>query len=143
MKLYAESSAVLAWLLDEKDAPRVRQVLAGADVVVASDLTVIECSRVLIRAAALGELTESDAADRLAHLTAAAAAWHVLRLDAAVVERARLPFPEGPIRTLDAIHLASAVVARGAVAGLELLSLDTRIRRSARRLGFRVLPTAS
>ena len=140
MSLYAESSAVLAWLLGEKAGGRVRQVLASTDVVVASDLTVIECDRVLIRAAALGELSEADAADRRAHLTNAASHWHLLRIGGEVVDRARRPFPGEPIRTLDAIHLASALTARSAVAGLELLSLDDRIRNAGARLGFALRP---
>lgn len=140
MSLYAESSAVLAWLLDESSGPDVRDLLAAADVVVASDLTLIECDRVLLRAATLDELTEADAADRRAHLTMASSHWHVLHIGPEVVARARQPFPGDPIRTLDAIHLASVLVARSAVAGLELLSLDDRIRKAARRLGVRVRP---
>jgi len=54
--------------------------------------------------------------------------------------RAREPFPAEPIRTLDAIHLASVLVGRSAVAGLELLSLEERILRAAVRLGVRVHP---
>jgi predicted nucleic acid-binding protein len=114
--------------------------LVSAEAIVASDLTLIECDRVLLRAAALGELTEAEAADRRAHLTMAASHWHVLRLAPEIVERARQPFPGEPIRTLDAIHLASALVARSAVAGLELLSLDDRIRKAAGRVGLRVRP---
>ena len=140
MNLYAESSGVLAWLLDEEAAPQVRQLLASANAVVASDLTLIECDRVILRAAALGELTEAEAADRRAYLSAAAAHWHILRIGSTVVERARQPFPGDPIRTLDAIHLASALVARSAVAGIELLSLDERVRRAAKGLGLRVRP---
>ena len=138
--LYAESSAVLAWLLDEDAGPFVRQTLSQTPVVIASDLTLIECDRVLHRAAALGEVTEGDAADRRAHLATAAAHWHVLRIGQEVVDRARQPFPGDPIRTLDAIHLASALVARSAVAGLTLLSLDDRIRSVAKKLGFTLLP---
>lgn len=140
MSLYAESSGVLAWLLDEEAAPQVRQLLTSANAVVASDLTLIECDRVILRAAALGELTEAEAADRRAYLSAAAAHWHVLRIGSAVVDRARQPFPGDPIRTLDAIHLASALVARSAVAGIEVLSLDERVRRAAKGLGLRVRP---
>jgi hypothetical protein len=88
----------------------------------------------------VGELSEADAADRRAHLVTAAAHWHVLRLGPEIVDRARQLFPGEPIRTLDALHLASALVARGAVAGLELLSLGERVRRTARLLGVRVLP---
>jgi predicted nucleic acid-binding protein len=138
--LYAESSAVLAWLLDEETAPVVRQLLTDAEIIVASDLTLIECDRVLIRAIHLGELTEAEAADRRAQLSAAASHWHILRIANEVVDRARQPFPGEPIRTLDAIHLASTLVARGAVAGLNLLSLDERVRNAARKLGVEVLP---
>lgn len=140
MSLYAESSAVLAWLLDEESAAVVRESLAAEQIVVASDLTLIECDRVLHRAATLGELTEADAADRRAYLATIAAHWTVLRVGPEVVERARQPFPGEPIRTLDAIHLASLLVARSAIAGLALLSLDARVRGAAGRLGIELRP---
>lgn len=140
MSLYAESSAVLAWLLDEPAGTFVRQTLAATETVLASDITLIECDRVLHRAAALGELTEVEVADRRAHLTTAAAHWHVLRIGQEVVDRARQPFPGDPIRTLDAIHLASVLVARSALAGVRLLSLDDRVRGAGKRLGLTLLP---
>jgi hypothetical protein len=140
VSLYAESSAVLAWLLDEESAATVRESLAAEQLVVASDLTLIECDRVLHRAATLGELTEADAADRRAYLATIAAHWTVLRVGPEVVERARQPFPGEPIRTLDAIHLASLLVARSALAGLALLSLDARVRGAAGRLGIELRP---
>ena len=140
MNLYAESSAILAWLLDESTASEVRRLLAGAEIIVTSELTLIECHRVLIRAAALGELNEADAADRRAHLASAAARWHILQIGSEIVDRAKQPFPGEPIRTLDAVHLASALTARAAVAGLKVLSLDDRLRKSAKKLGLPLLP---
>ncbi|HTB65638.1 MAG TPA: type II toxin-antitoxin system VapC family toxin [Steroidobacteraceae bacterium] len=140
MSVYAESSAVLAWLLDEEPAASVRELLAAQQIVVASDLTLIECERVLHRAVVLGELTEADAADRRAHLTAAAAHWTVLRISPEVVERARQSFPGSPVRTSDAIHLASLLVARSAISGLALLSLDIRVRGAAADLGIQLQP---
>lgn len=140
MRIYAESSAVLAWLFGEEAALRVREVLGKADLVIASDLTLLECDRVLIHALALGEIDEAAVADRRAHLNGAAAHWHVLKLSTDIVDRARRPFPMEPIRTLDAIHLAAALAARSSVAGVELLSLDDRIRRSGAQLGFRLQP---
>jgi PIN domain len=140
VNLYAESSAVLAWLLDEPTAPGVRRLLGEAEVTVASDLTLIECDRVLLRAVALKELTEAESADCRAHLVAAAAHWQVLRIAGEIVDRSRQPFPGDPIRTLDAIHLASLLVARSAVAGLRLLSLDDRVRQAAKGLGIAVEP---
>jgi predicted nucleic acid-binding protein len=114
---------------------------SNATVVIASDLTLLECDRVLIRAVALGEIDEAAAADRRAHLSAAAAHWHVLTLSREIVDRARHPFAAEPIRTLDAVHLASALTARSGVAGVELLSLDERVRRAGAQLGFRLQPT--
>jgi len=140
VNLYVESSAALAWLLDEQTAPAVRRLLGEAEVIVASDLTLIECDRVLLRVVALKELTEAEAADRRAHLIAAAGHWHVMRIAAEIVDRARQPFPGDPIRTLDAIHLASLLVARSAVVGLRLLSLDERVRQAAKGLGIAVEP---
>lgn len=140
MNLYAESSAVLAWLLDEPTAPTVCRLLGQAEVIVASDLTLIECDRVLWRAVAFKELTEADAADRRARLTAAAAHWQVLRIAGEVVDRSRQPFPGDPIRTVDAIHLASLLIARSAIAGLRLLSFDERMRQAAKESGIAVEP---
>ena len=140
MNIFVESSAVLAWLLGEAPGHRVRNVLLRAELVLASDLALIECDRVLIRAVALGEIDEAAAADRRAHLNAAAAHWHLCRLSPDIVERARRPFPSEPVRTLDAIHLASALAVRSAVPNLELLSLDDRIRRAGAQLGFQIQP---
>jgi hypothetical protein len=49
------------------------------------------------------------------------------------------PYPE-TIRTLDALHLASALVARAAVMDLAFLSLDDKVRAFGRALGLRVMP---
>ena len=140
MNLYAESSAVLAWLLGEAQGDRVRDLLSGASLVLASDLTLIECDRVLIRASGMSGVTEAAIADRRAILNTAAAHWNILRLEGEIVDRARRPFPCEPIRTLDAIHLACALSARALIPGLCLLSLDRRIRDSGKILGLGLLP---
>ncbi len=138
MKLYAESSAVLAWLLAEPAAEQIGDLLGRAAVVVTSDVTLVESDRVLIRAQREGALAEAERADRRAALAAACARCLCLGTD--VVERARRPFPLEPIRTLDALHVASALVARDAVPGLAILTLDDRIRAVARQLGFDLVP---
>jgi predicted nucleic acid-binding protein len=131
---------VLAWLLGEPASSGVAERLAGAERVVASDLTVIECERVLIRAWSSGLLSEADAAARRATLARAATQWHRFGLGPEVTHRCRLPFPIEPVRTLDAIHLATALSARGLLPTLRLLTLDQRIRENGVRLGFDVAP---
>jgi predicted nucleic acid-binding protein len=138
--LYVESSAVLSWLFGEPSGEAVRALLERADLVITSDLTLVECDRTIHRAQVTGNVTEAQAADRRSRLTVAVASWNLLRLDAEVIQRARQPFPSEPIRTLDALHVASALMARAAVPDLALLSLDDRVRASGRGLGLEVLP---
>lgn len=42
MNLYAESSAVLAWLLGDEGGSEARERLSAAEMVLTSDLTLIE-----------------------------------------------------------------------------------------------------
>ena len=118
----------------------MRRALARAELVVASDLTLVECDRILIRRQATGALSEADALRLRRSLAETAGHWNLMRIEREVVDRARSPFPGEPIRTLDALHLASAVVARAAVADLAFLSLDEKVRASGRALGLRVMP---
>ncbi len=140
MTLYAESSAVLAWLLEQDHGEAVVAALAASAIVIASDLTLIECDRVIIRAVALEQLRESDAVQRQARLNAVSAHWTLLALDEEISERARRPLPAEPVRTLDAIHVASALIARKAIPDIAILSLDDCVREVGRRLGFPLLP---
>jgi predicted nucleic acid-binding protein len=140
VNIYAESSAVLAWLLGEEDGRRVREVVRRAVLVTASDLTLIECDRVLVHAVRLGEIDEATAAERRAQLNTVAAHWHLWRLSLDIVDLAAGPFAAGSVRTLDAIHLASALAVHSVVLNMELLSLDDRIRRAGEQLGFQLQP---
>jgi predicted nucleic acid-binding protein len=143
LKLYAETSAVLAWLFGESVGHGVHRHLAKAELIISSDLTLVECERVLIRAQKVAGVTETQAADRRAVLNRAANHWYVLHLHKEVIERACRPFPNEPIRTLDMLHLSCALLGRSIVPGLFLLSLDERIRTNAEGLGFDLLPERS
>jgi predicted nucleic acid-binding protein len=140
MNLYADSSAVLAWLLEEAAADSVEQAFDLADGVVASDLTLVECDRALVRAHILGLLSEMEAVRRRAVLEAVSVNWMILKLDREVLERSRRRFPAEPLRTLDALHIASALAARSVISDLALLSLDNRVRENGAALGFNVFP---
>lgn len=127
-------------MLDNEGGDDARKRLSVAGLVLTSDLTLIECDRVLHRATALGELGEAEALARRALLSTAAEHWIVFAIDGEMAERARRPFPREPLRTLDAIHVATALAVRSLVSELHLLSLDDRIRRNAIELGFEVVP---
>lgn len=140
MILYAESSAVLTWLLSQEDETTIESALAEAELIISSDLTMLECERVLVRGAAVGELSEAELTRRQVMLRTAGQHWMLLGFDPPVIERAQRPFPNEPIRTLDALHLAFALEARRIVADVRVLSMDTRVRKTARDLGVEVLP---
>ncbi|MGD0191391.1 MAG: type II toxin-antitoxin system VapC family toxin [Rhizomicrobium sp.] len=140
MNLYAESSAVLSWVLGEPGGPVAFRHLQDAEKVVSSDLTLVECDRNLHRAVSTGSLEEARAAHARALLASAVRLWNVLELNAPIIARAREPFPNEPIRSLDALHVASALHARAFLPDLAILSLDERIRRVATSLGFQLLP---
>lgn len=82
MMVYEESNAVLAWLLEQEHGDCAAAALAAAEVV-ALDPTLIECDRVMIRAATAqgGNRTPSSEPARLA-----AAQWMLLTIDDAIVE---------------------------------------------------------
>lgn len=143
MKIYAESSAILAWLLGEAVGEAARNHLAGAELVFTSVLTFVECERALIRARTLEEVPETELADRRRILAKASTHWYRVPLHDEILERAKRSFPVEPVRTLDAIHLASALVARSAVPDVAFLTLDRRIREASLASGFGVVPTVS
>ncbi len=140
MKVYAESSAIVTWLLDQPRAAEVEALLRAADDVVSSELTLIECDRALHRLQAGIARGSVNIESMRARLAAAAAAWAVEPITGRVVDRARAAFPDETIRSLDAIHIATVVVVGASVGGLDVLSLDERIRSNAVAMGFRVLP---
>lgn len=138
--LYLETSAVLAWLLGEPQADDVRTTINGADTIVASVLTPLECERVLVRAETDSTLKAREAQSLRGLLRRAVAGWMLMELTASVRERAGRAFPVEPVRTLDALHLATALEFSTAFADLEVLSLDRRILSNAEPLG---LPTST
>lgn len=140
MAIYLETSAVLSWLTLESTSDLVESALVSDRDAITSALTFVECDRSLLRLAAQRKASETDIAGLQRLLAEVSGGWDVLPLDAAILARAREPFPEDSVRALDAIHIASALAARAEVASLAVVTLDERVRRNAEALGFQVLP---
>ena len=143
MNIYAESSAVLAWLFDEPNSRVAVAELAKATRVFASTLTRLECTRAIIRGLEVGGLKRAQATTLLQTLHDALAGWDTIEVRARVIDRAASAFPEEPIRTLDAIHVASAWLAHSAFGPVTMLSLDHRVRVNAKALGLSVAPRSA
>ncbi len=137
--LYVETSAVVGWLLGEESSPRPRAVIDSAGRVVTSVLTPLEASRAILRAANEGRITSTNAIRLRRLLAEAVAGWDVMELTAEIRAKAGEAFPIEPVRTLDAVHLATALEFAKVHEDISVLSLDERILANLRLLG---LPSA-
>lgn len=140
MILYAESSGVLAWLLGEPRAAEAAYALQRASVVVTSVLTSAECSRAILRGAALGAISRERARMLVRELSEWEQGCDRVEIGDRVLAKASAPFPVEPVRTLDAIHLASAAFVHAEVGEVTMWSFDTRVRENADAMGMRLLP---
>ncbi len=106
MILYVDSSVILRWLLGQADPLVVDfRTVQG----VTSALTEVECLRTLDRLSKRTRLDEKILASKRALVYQLMKTVEVVEPTPAILDRASLPFPT-TLATLDAIHLASALV---------------------------------
>jgi uncharacterized protein with PIN domain len=134
--LYLESSAVVAWLFGEASAARVIRATDEADLVVTSQLTILESERAIHRAVAQRFIKETRAHKIRGVLARERAGWTTMSLTAEVLARAGRAFPLEPVRALDAIHLATALAFSETYPDLKILALDRRVAGNATALGL-------
>lgn len=134
--VYLETSALMRWLLGEPDAAKVAGVVDAADTVVTSSLTFTEAERALSRAVAERHLREGDVRKLRGVLRRQRAGWIVMAITDSVLDRAGRTFPVEPLRTLDAIHLSTALAFTEAFEELKLVTFDRRIEENASALGL-------
>ena len=133
---YLESSALLAALL-ENDTAIVRRTPRGVRHVT-SALTLAEAGRAIIRARVTGRVTMAQEKAAVRALRTFERRCFVLEVDRAVLDRVRRPFPVEPIRTLDAVHLATVELLGEAPPLLTVVTRDERVRRNAEALGYAI-----
>ncbi len=136
-RLYVETSAVLRALL-EGDAT-LRAKLSDAEGVT-SALTFVEATRALSRALRDGRIEPRQAREVERWLASFERSWDVLQLDEPVLRRARGDLPGEPVRTLDAIHLASLRDLDEELGVPAVASCDERVRQNAAAWGFSLVP---
>ena len=126
--LYLDTSAVLRAILESGVSPDLEARIARAPVLITSRLSPVEASRALHRLRQLGQISETKLADADRELSAVWARCELWELTTAVCERARQVAPAKSLRTLDALHLATFVMARERIEDLELVTADQRLR---------------
>ena len=63
---------------------------------------------------------------------------HVVEIDDGVLARVSRPYPHEPLRTLDAIHLATLELREDAPSLVAVVTRDRRIAQNARAMGYLV-----
>ena len=119
----------------EHDTTVTRRLAPGARRVT-SALTLSEAGRAIIRARVTGRLTADEEKSAVRALRTFERRCFVLDVDAAVLDRVRRPFPVEPIRTLDAIHLATAERLDEPPQLVTIVTRDDRVRANAQALGY-------
>jgi hypothetical protein len=131
---YIESSALLAALLERDRSARV--ALRGVGRRVTSALTMAEAGRAILRARAERRLTADDERAAVRALVWFERRCYVMAVTDAVLARVRRPFPVEPVRTLDAVHLATVELLGESPPLVTIVTRDVRIRDNARALGY-------
>lgn len=135
MNAYIDTSALLRIVLRE---PGGLGDLRGYDTLVSSELIAVESARTIDRLRIQGSLTATEAADRIRAVNEWLEAFDLVLLRPPVLSRATEPMPL-PLGTLDAIHLATALIWRDRVGPLsEMATHDTALGSAARAFGFDV-----
>ena len=133
---YIESSALVAALLERDLAARASIRAQGKRVT--SALTLAEAARAILRGRATGRLSEADERAATRGLQVFARRCDLVAVTDAVLARVGRPFPVEPIRTLDAVHLATAEELAEPPALVTIVTRDARVRDNARVLGYAV-----
>jgi predicted nucleic acid-binding protein len=126
--LYLDTSAVLRAILESGTSLELEARIAAAPALVTSRLSLVESSRALHRLRLLGQVGEAKLADAQREMNAVWARCELWELSPSVCEMARQVAPTKSLRTLDALHLATFVLARQRIEGLELITVDDRLQ---------------
>ena len=136
MIAYLDASVLLRLVLGEpgrlREWPRVERGVASA-------LAEVECLRSLDRLVLRGALGGVEVAECRAAIYGLLEGVELVELSATVLARAAQPFPV-PLGTLDALHLATALLWRErGEQGLVFATHDVALGLAARASGFEVL----
>jgi predicted nucleic acid-binding protein len=132
---YLDTSALLRVVLRE---PGALDDLRSYDALVSSELIAVESARTIDRLRLQGSLTTEEAAARLRTVNEWLEAIDLVLLRPPVLSRASEPMPM-PLGTLDALHLATALIWRDRMGPVPTMAThDAGLGLAAQAFGFDV-----
>ena len=136
---YFDTSVVVKRYVQEIGATRARALLRRHRVV-SSAITAVEAVGAICRRRRSGELAADDFAAIAARLQKDRATWEVIGVTSTVLNDAEAILRATGLRTLDAVQLASARVARPLTANpFPFVTADARQRAAAVEVGLDVI----
>lgn len=135
MRVYLDSSVILRVVMGEPGALREWSRITLA---VTSEIARVECLRTLDRMRLAGAVEDRELGRRRATTLELFEGIQAIRINRAVLDKAGEPFPT-MIRSLDAIHVASALLARTSIAALRFATHDVTMATAALAMGLKVI----
>lgn len=136
MTTYLDSSVALRIVLDARGALPKWQAMEH---VVSSALIEVECLRTLDRLRLVDKIAPEEIAVRRQAVYDLVNRMDIVDLTTPVLARASQPLPV-PLKTLDAIHLATAMLWREVEQDeIEIATHDEALALAARAIGFKVI----
>jgi uncharacterized protein len=129
--LYLDTSAVLRAVVETGTSPDVEERIRNARVLVTSRLSQVEAARAVLRLRQHAEISEARLADAERAITSLWDRCELWELTRSVCDMACRVAPSKPLRALDALHLATFLLARREIDQLELLTVDERLADAA------------
>lgn len=105
---------------------------------VTSALTLAETGRAILRARAAGRLTPQQVRASVQALHRFERRCYVVAMTDGVLARVRRPFPVEPVRTLVAVHLATAESLGEPPPLMTIVTRDSRVGENAEALGYAI-----
>jgi predicted nucleic acid-binding protein len=131
-----DTSAIVPLLITEPQSEAMRAALAEDPMIVTAAVTPIEITGALWRRRHRGELSVAAHHDAEVAFANLSRRWREVALSVLVTEAALRVLTRHLLRSLDAIQLASAIVAAGNPQHLPFVTLDKRLEAIARAEGF-------
>jgi predicted nucleic acid-binding protein len=133
---YIETSALIAALLEGDRSARASIRTLGRRVT--SALTFTEASRAILRARLSGRITAAQHRTAQQSIQRFIARSFIVAITDKILAEAGRPYPIEPVRTRDAIHLATVAALGLSPALVTIVTRDQRVRDNAEALGYAV-----
>jgi len=138
-RAYFDTSVLVKRYTHEEGSAHARRMLRRYRVV-SSAIATVEARSALMRRSTEGVLSTRDFSIAVRRMHTDARGWELLEISKLVLERAEDVIEATGVKTLDAVHIAAALVLRDS-SGIRLpfVTADARQSEAARRMALRVI----